>query len=101
MFTVIGDVLRDGLAPPQLAAGLYRTAALIPGVTVAPAVTDADGRPGIAVAYPDGKVLEEWIFSKSSLRYLGERTVTPGGRVTDSTAVIERAFVDHLGQVPS
>jgi hypothetical protein len=102
MFTVIGDVLRrGGLVPPQLAAGLYRTAALIPGVTVVPAVTDAAGRPGIAVAYPSGKVLEEWIFSRGTLRFLGERTATPGGNVTSATAIIGQAFVDHLGQVPS
>jgi hypothetical protein len=100
-FTTIGDLLREAIAPPQVSAALYRAAALIPGVTVVANATDAIGRRGVAVAMTYQGVRSEWIFSKHTLRYLGERdTNTANGTITGEAAVLQRAFVGHAGQVP-
>src|SRR5258708_28167939 len=74
-FTTIGDLLRETIAPPRVSAALYRAAALIPGVTVVANATDAIGRHGIAVAITDNGVRSQWIFSKQTLLYLGERHI--------------------------
>jgi hypothetical protein len=105
-FVTIGDLLRNTIAPPKVTAALYRAAALIPGVTLVPHATDAIGRPGVAVGRigpgVDGGVREELIFSKTTLRLIGERTVIARtGTTTTATAIIARAFVDHRGQVPA
>jgi hypothetical protein len=104
-FVTIGDLLRSTIAPPKVAAALYRAAALIPGVILVAHATDAIGRHGVAVARigpgVDGGVLEELIFSQTALQLIGERTVIARtGVTTTATAIIARAFVDHRGQVP-
>jgi len=104
-FVTIGDLLRNTIAPPKVAAALYRAAALIPGITLVRHAKDAIGRSGIAVARlgpgADGGVREELIFSRSTLRLIGEGSVIARtGEVTGATAIIRRAFVDHRGQVP-
>ena len=104
-FVTIGDLLRDTIAPPKVAAALYRAAALIPGVTLVPHATDAIGRPGVAVARigpgVDGGIRDELIFSRTTLQLIGERTVIARtGTTTSATAIITRAFVDHRGQIP-
>ena len=99
-FVTIGDLLRDKIAPPKVAAGLYRAAALIPGVTLVRHATDAIGRHGVAVAQTADGIRTELIFSKKSLTLIGERTILAKiGISTDATAIIRQAFVDHLGQV--
>src|SRR5215471_13700932 len=105
-FVTIGDLLRNTIAPPKVAAALYRAAALIPGVTLIPGATDAIGRHGVAVGRigpgVDGGVREELIFSKATLQLIGERTaIASTGATTTATAIIARAFVDHRGQLPS
>jgi hypothetical protein len=104
-FVTIGDLLRDTITPPKVAAALYRAAALIPGVTLVPHATDAIGRHGVAVARigpgVDGGVRDELIFSRTTLQFIGERTVIARtGTTTSATAIITRAFVDHRGQIP-
>jgi hypothetical protein len=104
-FVTIGDLLRNTIAPPKVAAALYRAAALIPGVTLVPDATDAIGRPGVAVARigpgVDGGVREELIFSRDTLQLIGDRTVIARtGTTTSATAIIARAFVDQRGQLP-
>ena len=100
-FVTIGDLLRDKITPPKVTAALYRAAALIPGVTLVPDATDAIGRHGVAVAQTAGGIRTELIFSKTTLRLIGERTImTSTGDSTSATAIISQAFVDHLGQVP-
>ena len=100
-FTTIGDLLREAIAPPRVSAALYRAAALIPGVTVVPNATDAIGRHGVAVALTYQGVRTEWIFSRHTLLYLGESDVKVAtGAITGKAAVLQRAFVDHAGQIP-
>jgi hypothetical protein len=100
-FTTIGDLLREAITPPRVSAALYRTAALIPGVTVVADATDAVGRRGVAVAFTYQGTRTEWIFSKQTLQYLGERDVNvANGSVTGESAVLQRAFVGRAGQLP-
>jgi hypothetical protein len=100
-FTTIGDLLREAIAPPRVSAALYRAAALIPGVTVVAHATDAIGRHGVAVAFTYQGVRSEWIFSKQTLQYIGERDINIAtGTTTGEDAVLQRAFVNHAGQVP-
>jgi hypothetical protein len=100
-FTTIGDMLGGAIAPPRVSAALYRAAALIPGVTVVPDATDAIGRHGVAVAYTYQGIRTEWIFSKKTFRYLGNRDVNvTNGSSAGVSAVLQRAFVDHVGQIP-
>lgn len=100
-FTTIGDLLREAVAPPPISAALYRAAALIPGVTVVQDAADAIGRTGVAVAMTYQGVRSEWIFSKQTLLYLGERDVNvASGSIVGESAVLQRAFVNHAGQLP-
>lgn len=100
-FTTIGDLLGEAIAPPAVSAALFRAAALIPGVTVVANATDAIGRHGVAVAMISGGVRTEWIFSKQTFQYLGERDIDiASGSTTGESAVLQRAFVDHAGQTP-
>ncbi len=70
-------------------------------MTVVPNATDAIGRHGIAVAMTDVGIRREWIFSKRTLLYLGERDVkVADGTIFGVSAVLQRAFVDHAGQIP-
>jgi hypothetical protein len=100
-FTTIGDMLRESIVPPQVSAALYRAAALIPGVTVVADATDAIGRSGVAVAFTFRGTRSEWIFNRQTLLYLGERDIdVANGSTNGEAAVLQRAFVDHPGQLP-
>ena len=100
-FITIGDLLREAIAPPRVSAALYRAAALIPGVTVVEDATDAIGRHGVAVAMTIEGARNEWIFSKQTLRYLGEHDINIAhGSTIGEAAVLQRAFVNRAGQIP-
>jgi hypothetical protein len=100
-FTTIGDLLGQAIAPPRVSAALYRAAALIPGVTVVADATDAVGRHGVAVTFTYQGTRTEWIFSKQTLQYLGSRDINvANGATTGESAILQRAFVDHVGQLP-
>ncbi|MFI5740149.1 CU044_5270 family protein [Streptomyces anulatus] len=109
-FSTIGDLLREQVVPPKLAAGLYRAAARIPGVVLVDDSVDAAGRHGVAIARTDeadgGRT--EWIFDRETYTYLGERTVQTrdvegieAGTVRGHTAVTDRAVVDAVKQRPA
>jgi len=105
-WTDIGDMLREMLVPPKLAAALFQVAATIPGVTVVRHATDAAGRSGIAVArYNSGLGADaELIFDPHSYQFLGERSVLakpvrgegPAGTVIESTAQLHVSVVNRL-----
>jgi hypothetical protein len=103
-WTDIGDMLREMLVPPRLAAALFRVAGTIPGATVVPHATNAVGRAGVAVSRSG----MELIFDPRTYQLIGEGGVltkaTPGvgpaGTVIASTAQLEEAVVDHLPKVP-
>lgn len=68
VFVMVGDLLRESPASPALRRALWEVAARIPGITLVGDVTDAAGRPGVAVERgpqryvldpDDGRLLEE------------------------------------------
>jgi hypothetical protein len=102
-FVTIGGLIRETIVPPATAAALYRAAALIPGVTLIGRVTNADGQPGIAVAWTGDHIRDEWIFNPATLQFIGERDfdLSTGTPVqTGNTAVLQRAFVARAGELP-
>jgi hypothetical protein len=100
-FTTIGDLIGQAIAPPAVSAALYRAAALIPGVTVVANATDAIGRHGVAVAFTYQGTRTEWIFNRQTLQYLGSRSIDlANGATNGMSAITQRAFVDHAGQLP-
>jgi hypothetical protein len=106
-FTIIGAMLREAIAPPDVSAALYRAAALIPGVRVIPHATDILGQSGIGVQFARSKspapgvppYRPTWIFNLSTLQWMGETDGTVHGKVMGSV-VLKRAIVDRLGQLP-
>lgn len=79
VLVLVGDLLRETLAPPDLRAALFRVAARIPGVELVGEVTDPAGRKGTAVARTSDDVgfLEriELIFDPDTSELLAEREV--------------------------
>jgi hypothetical protein len=79
MFVLVGDLLRETMAPPDLRAALFRVAARIPGVELVGNVTDPAGRNGIGVARTsdDAGFLErnEVIFDPDTSELLAESQV--------------------------
>ncbi|MFE0771647.1 CU044_5270 family protein [Streptomyces sp. NPDC058861] len=106
-FVTIGDLLRNGVAPPVTTAALYRAAALIPGVDIAPDAVDAAGRRGVAVARVHDGERTEWIFDARTNRLLGERTVLlkdnawgKAGTVVTSVALVSSGVATEAGRTP-
>jgi len=75
MFVVIGDLLRETYASPELRAALYEIAATLPRVELLGETTDEAGRPGIGVGYTYLGVRHELIFDPDTSAILGEREV--------------------------
>jgi hypothetical protein len=106
--TEIGDLIGEAIMPPALAAALYHLAALLPGGTLVPDVTNADGQHGIGISWPSADPVTGvadsrtvWIFNKTTLQFIGSRTYNvKTGKVSGESAILQRAFVDKAGQLP-
>ncbi|MFF9178801.1 CU044_5270 family protein [Streptomyces sp. NPDC014793] len=107
VFEYLGGMLQESV-DPRTTAFLYRVAARIPGTTVVPDAVDAVGRHGVAITLNgQAEDRQEWIFDKSTYAFLGFRDVTredtaigEAGSVIQTTAVLQRAVVDHVGDEP-
>jgi hypothetical protein len=107
-FEYIGTALRESILAPKVNAALYRAAARIPGVVLVQDSVDAAGRHGIAVARTDNLgERQEWIFDPATFDYLGERSYLvrdtsdgKAGRLTGTTAVLQRGVVNKTGELP-
>src|SRR6476659_5120338 len=90
--TEIGDMIRETIMPPALAAALYRLAATLPGASLVSHATNVAGRAGIGIMWTSKKARQvyknEWIFDKATLRFTGE------------SAIIRQAFTAKAGQLP-
>lgn len=64
--------------PPRLAAAIFQAAAQLPGTVVDRHVTDAAGRPGIAVAMPSRGLSAEFVFDPTTFRLLGLQEAVTG-----------------------
>lgn len=103
--TEIGDLIREAIIPPAVAAALYRTAALLPGATLVRHATNAVGEHGIGIVWtstdPHNQYRTEWIFNKTTFQYIGERDYNAKtGALTGESAILQRAFVRKAGQRP-
>jgi len=76
-FGYIATALSDGLAPADLRAALYETAALIAGVTIEDRHTTLNGTTGIAIGYTDNNanIREEIIVDPHNGALIGQRDV--------------------------
>jgi hypothetical protein len=100
----IGDMFREMLVPPKLAAALFKVAETIPGTTVLRNVPNAVGQRGIAVSRAGAAL----IFDPKTYQFIGEGAVlikdTPGmgpaGTVVASTAQLQVKVVSKLPDVP-
>jgi hypothetical protein len=100
----IGDMLREMLVPPKLAAALYRVAATIPGATVVQRAKNAVGRTGVAVSRSGA----ELIFDPKTYQLIGEGAMLtkavpgqgPAGTVVASTAQLKESVTGRLPDVP-
>jgi hypothetical protein len=103
-WTDIGDMFREMLVPPKLAAALFRVAATIPGARVVPHAVNAVGRAGVAVSRSGA----ELIFDPQTYQLIGEGAVLtkavrgegPAGTVVGASAELQVKVVDHLPDVP-
>ncbi|HEV2377555.1 MAG TPA: CU044_5270 family protein [Streptosporangiaceae bacterium] len=105
-WAVIENMLQDAAVLPKLAAALFQVAATIPGARVVPHVTDAAGRPGIAVARYDtaDQTDQQIIFTTHTYQVLGDRWlltspekgVGPVGTVVMSEALLKSVFTSFL-----
>ena len=103
--TEIGDLIREAIVPPALAAALYRLAATLPGATLVPHVTNAAGRAGIGILWTSKTAKQvyknEWIFDKTTLQYIGGRDYDPvTGKLTGESAILQEGFTAKAGQLP-
>lgn len=72
-FVIVGDLLRESVAPAKVRAALFKVAAEIPGVELLGTVEDPAGRTGTAVAYTHDGVRSELIFDPATALLLAER----------------------------
>ena len=103
--TEIGDMIRETIMPPALAAALYRLAATLPGATLVPHATNAAGRAGIGIMWTSKTAKQvyknEWIFDRTTLQFIGERIFNPKtGQVSGESAILQQAFTAKAGQLP-
>lgn len=103
--TEIGDLIREAIIPPAVAAALYRVAADLPGAIVVPDATNAVGQHGIGIAWASTDAAHryrtEWIFNKKTLQYIGERDYNAKtGVVFGESAILQLAFVKKAGELP-
>jgi hypothetical protein len=79
MFIIVGDLLREPGAPPEVRSALYKVAGKIDGVELVGNITDRIGRQGVAVAitsnYSGAKQRLILIFDPTTAKLLGEEKV--------------------------
>lgn len=106
LFQMIGGLLRETPAPPDLRAALYRVAAQIPGIRLASRRADSRDRTGVAVSLANPYERRSLVFDPDTAALLAERTVTlrdqaapgvPGSTIPAGT----ETTVTYLGSGPA
>ncbi|MFE5136936.1 CU044_5270 family protein [Streptomyces fagopyri] len=107
-FNWIGETVSESIVPEDVASAIWRAAAKIPGVVLVKDATDAAGRHGEAIAHVSDGERTEYIFDRNTHLFLGERSYlikdTPEGKagmLTGTSAVLSRAVVDTMGDLPT
>jgi hypothetical protein len=98
-FSTIGNI-QQSVVPPDASAALYRAAALLPEITLAPTVSDAAGRPGMVVRFLYRAAQIDWVFDPHTLRLLGVLDYS-NGTLTGETAILSQGIVDRAGELPA
>ncbi len=105
MLTIVGDLLGESVAPPQLRASLYQVAADIPGIVLVGTVSDHAGRRGTAVAASRGDTRLELIFDPKTSALLVKQetlvhqipdTAAPVGTAISYTLYLNSSFTRSL-----
>ncbi len=108
-FSIIEEMLTTYVMPPALTAELYRSLALIPGVTIDHHAVDVGGRPGLSlsIAIPPafGGGIDEIIINPRTYQLAGQQLLTKpqagsAGQVLSGTAILQHSFVSGPGQLP-
>lgn len=97
-FTVLPAILESGIVPPDLRAAMYRTLALVPGLTITNNVT-VNGHTGVAIGDSNG---DDVVIDPVTAQFYGNLMMsnglqgTPQGTAmfSDSVTVM---VVDHSG----
>jgi hypothetical protein len=98
-FTIVGDLLRETYASPQLRAALYRVVAELPRVVLLGETRDDTGRAGISVAYSKDGLRHELIFDPRTSALLGE-VYTRDGKTVGWSVYLASAVVDSTSAKP-
>jgi hypothetical protein len=75
LFVAVGELLRETPVPPAVRAALYRVAAKVPRVRLLGAVTDAEGRSGVAVEFTGPDITARYVIDPDDGRLLEETSV--------------------------
>ena len=100
-FTIVGDLLRDSYAPPEVRSALYKVAAQLPGVALIGTTRDQLGRAGTAVGYASNGNTHELIIDPRTSALLAEQTVDNTGAIVDWTAYLSSGVVDSTSATAS
>ncbi|MFJ8009533.1 CU044_5270 family protein [Streptomyces fagopyri] len=107
-FNWIGETVSESIVPANTASAIWRAAAKIPGIVLVKDTTDAAGRHGEAIAHASNGERTEYIFDHNTHLFLGERSYlvkdTPEGKagmLTGTSAVLSRAVVNKIGDLPA
>lgn len=108
---LIGEVLRNPAAEPELRAALYEAAALVPGVEYLGQMTDIVGRHGVAVgltsSYSGGRTLYALIYDPNNSKALASEEIaqeqpsfadTEAPYVISATIFLSSERVDSLSK---
>ncbi|WP_329528790.1 hypothetical protein [Streptomyces sp. NBC_01462] len=100
--------MSESIVPADVASAIWRAAAKIPGVVLVKDSVDAAGRHGEAVAHVSNGELTEYIFDRNTHLFLGERgylvkgtAMGKAGMLTGTSAVLSRAVVNKIGDLPA
>jgi hypothetical protein len=104
-FVNAGTLLQTRYLAPQSRAAVFEAVALIPDVTALHDVTDAAGRPGIAVVSTVRGLRHEMLFDPQTYQFLGWQLEPDTGGSESALqarreAVLRIAVVDAPGQLP-
>jgi hypothetical protein len=84
---------------PRSQAAVFEALSRVDGLIVTPGVTDAIGRPGIAVGVELQYYRQDLVFDPETKDLLGVANAYPDG-MTDAQAIVERTIVDEVNQKP-
>ncbi|MFD6448579.1 CU044_5270 family protein [Promicromonospora sp. NPDC060204] len=97
MFVNANDLLRT--LTPDARAAVFGALSRVDGLVVTSGVTDAIGRPGIAVGVETADYRQDLIFDPETHDLLGSANAYPDG-MTDGQAITGWSLVDKVGQTP-